>query len=161
MSPTNYVTYYALGYFAKPNPDPDSDSMSLSWRDAVARENHAPQKPTSKAQSDVHEKDRIIQYQREVIKSLEYRSTAHIRSIRGQLNLLKIKDSILVTRNRQIKDLENKMYVTYPSARHHQPVVSMDRIKRGHIKPWNEPRNTAAGREGIGRRISLKKKRKG
>ena len=109
----HYVTLYALGhfgYFAKPVPNSDSDSMSLSWRDAVARENYSLQESTAKAQADMREKDRLIQCQRAMIESLEHRSAAHIRSIMGQRNLLKIKDSILVIRNRQVKDLKNKVY---------------------------------------------------
>jgi hypothetical protein len=105
----HYLTPYALGDFAKPDPNPDSDSMSLSWRDAVARENYALQESTAKAQADVREKDRIIQCQREMIESLERRSAAHVRSIMGQRNLLEIKDSILVNKNRQIKDLKDDL----------------------------------------------------
>jgi hypothetical protein len=105
----HYLTPYALGDFAKPDPNPDSDSMSLSWRDAVARENYALQESTAKAQADVREKDRIIQCQREMIESLEHRSAAHVRSIMGQRNLLEIKDSILVNKNRQIKDLKDDL----------------------------------------------------
>jgi chromosome segregation ATPase len=105
----HYLTPYALGDFAKPDPNPDSDSMSLRWRDAVARENYALQESTAKAQADVREKDRIIQCQREMIESLEHRSAAHVRSIMGQRNLLEIKDSILVNKNRQIKDLKDDL----------------------------------------------------
>ena len=105
----HYLTPYALGDFAKPDPNPDSDSMSLSWRDAVARENYALQESTAKARADLREKDRIIQCQREMIESLERRSAAHVRSIMGQRNLLEIKDSILVNKNRQIKDLKDDL----------------------------------------------------
>jgi hypothetical protein len=108
----NYIaatlTHYALNYFAE--PDPDREEMEPSWRDAVAHENHALQKSASRAQSDLREKDRIIQRQREIIESLECRSAAHTRSIRGQLNLLKIKDSILVSKHRKIKYLQNAMF---------------------------------------------------
>jgi hypothetical protein len=103
------VTRYALDYYFA-ELDPDRAEMDLSWEDAVARESHALQESASKAQSDLREKDRFIQRQYEIVGSLEHRSVAHTRSIRGQLNLLKIKDSILVSKNRKIKYLENMMF---------------------------------------------------
>ena len=66
-------------------------------------------KTASECQSDLREKDRIIQCQRETIERLEHRVAADIRTIKGQRNFIKIKDNILVSKNRLIKELNDDL----------------------------------------------------
>ena len=63
----------------------------------------------SDCQTDLREKDRAIQCQRETIERLEHRHAADTWTIKGQLNFIKIKDSILVSKNRLTKELNDEL----------------------------------------------------
>ncbi|KAM0698231.1 hypothetical protein Q7P36_001696 [Cladosporium allicinum] len=77
-------------------------------------------KTASECQSDLREKDRIIQCQRETIERLEHRVAADIRTIKGQRNFIKIKDNILVSKNRLIKELNDDLVESHQHIQNQQ-----------------------------------------
>jgi chromosome segregation ATPase len=100
-----FITQYAFNYFHKN----DRNEIDQSWRKTTTREILSLRESVSKCKSDVREKDRVIQSQRETIERLEHRVAADTKSIRFYTNMIKIKDDILIVRNRTTKELNEKL----------------------------------------------------
>jgi chromosome segregation ATPase len=90
--------YNPLGWIRNKYRDRVSDNLIGSLLRTIDERN-----------AGIREKDRTIQCQRETIERLEHRVAADVRTIKGQLNFIKIKDKILVSKNRLTKELNDEL----------------------------------------------------
>lgn len=95
-------------------------SNEKSMRMAMGRQFGELQNATYKNQTNLREKDRIIQTQREEIARLEHRAAASESELNWQRFIVEVKDKAILDRSSTIKELKGKLVENHYHARNLQ-----------------------------------------